>query len=39
MSTKKESSPSYKSPGVYPSGSNDSLGLGSSNILQRSLGN
>ena len=23
MSTKKESSPSYKSPGVYPSGSND----------------
>ena len=39
MSTKKESSPSYKSPGVYPSGSNDSLGLGSSNLLQGSLGN
>ena len=39
MSTKKESSPSYKSPGVYPSGSDDSLGLGSSNLLQGSLGN
>ena len=34
-----ESLPSYKLPGVYPSGSQETLGLSNTNLLQGSLGN
>ena len=34
-----ESLPSYKLPGVYPSGSQETLGLDNTNLLQGSLGN
>ena len=36
---REESIPSYKTPGVYPSGSTDSLGLSNTDLLQGSLGN
>lgn len=36
---KNESLPSYKLPGVYPSGSQETLGLDNTNLLQGSLGN
>lgn len=39
MATKKQSIPSYKSPGIFPSGSDESLGIGSSNLFESSLGN
>ena len=39
MATKKQSIPSNKSPGIFPSGSDESLGIGSSNLFESSLGN
>ena len=39
MATKKQSIPSYKSPGVFPNGSDEALGIGSSDLFESSLGN
>ena len=39
MANKKLSIPSYKSPGVFPNGSDESLGIGSSDLFESSLGN
>ena len=39
MANFKEEYPSYKTPGVYPSGSDISIGLDNTNLLDDSLGN
>ena len=39
MATKKQSIPSYKSPGVFPNGSDEALGIGSSDLFESCLGN
>jgi len=39
MATKKQSIPSYKSPGVFPNGSDEALGIGSSDLFESSLVN